>query len=371
MSSRRRVLLLTLGALSLLATLMWRVVRQYAIATPSYRWARASVRQLVFLRGRILLRNGLSDVFVSDDNGRSWRALSEKPPTFTGANGNELWAAHGWPGRHEKPIASIWRSPDGGETWSTKDVELAKSRDATLYSLLPAAFVNEPGEPPLLLMSDAQIVRPELSADSSTWKRVGRRPDAELRPSEGTVNPALAGRRSGRSMYVASAGHISLSNDDGLTWADEHVHSFFNAQIQCVERECYALLGELGSEWSGLMITEAGSNDWKLLSTFALSALAQALATDKSSGVVESFGATAMIATSEGVYVAGILNAGRNSSGAVFRVSPDGAIGVVGHTVPEGLWVLERDSDGALWAGGEGAFRYEAGKWVNAWFAPG
>lgn len=39
------------------------------------------------------------------------------------------------------------------------------------------------------------------------------------------------------------------------------------------------------------MITEAGSNDWKLLSTFGLSALAQALAAYKSSGVVESFGA--------------------------------------------------------------------------------
>jgi hypothetical protein len=170
---------------------------------------------------------------------------------------------------------------------------------------------------------------------------------------------------------VASAGHISLSNDDGLTWADEHVHPFFDARIRCVERVCYALLSELGSEWNGLMITEAGSNHWKLLSTFGLSALAQALAAYKSSGVVESFGATAMIATSEGVYVAGIVNAGKNSSGAVFRVPRDGAITAIGHTVPEGLWVLERGPDGALWAGGEGAFRYEAGKWVNAWSAPG
>jgi hypothetical protein len=290
---------------------MWQVARQYAMSTPSYRRARACVRQIVFLRGRILLRNELSEVFVSDDNGRSWRTLSEKPPTLTVANGNELWGAHGWPGHHEGPSASIWRSADRGETWSKKDVEVATARDAALYSLLPAGFVNEPGEPPLLLMSDVQIVRPELSADSSKWKRVGRRPDAELRPSKGTVNPTLAGRRYGRSIYVASAGHISLSNDDGMTWADEHVHPFFDARIRCVERACYALLSELGSEWNGLMITEAGSNDWKLLSTFGLSAVAQALAAYKSSSVVESFGATAMIATSEGVYVAGIVNAAR------------------------------------------------------------
>lgn len=370
MSSRKRLLLLTFGALSLLAPLVWQVARQYAMRMPSYRRARASVTQIVFLRGRILLRNELSDIFVSDDHGRSWRALSEEAPTLTVANGNELWAAHGWPGRHEEPSASIWRSADRGETWSSKDVEVAKARDAALYSLLPAAFVNEPGDPPLLLMSDGQIVRPELSADSSKWKRVGRRPDAELSPSNGTVNPTLAGRRYGRSIYVASSGHISLSNDDGLTWADEHVHPFFDAQIRCVERDCYALLSELGSEWNGLMITEAGSNDWKLLSTFGLSALTQALAADESSRMVESFGANAMIAASDGVYVAGSVNAGKNSSGAVFRVSRDGLITAIGHAVPEGLWVLERGPDGALWAGGDGVFRYEAGKWVNVWSAP-
>lgn len=197
MSSRKRLLLLTLGALSLLAPLVWQVARQYAMSMPSYRRARACVRQIVFLRGRILLRNELSDVFVSDDNGRFWRTLSEKPPTLTVANGNELWGAHGWPGHHEGPSASIWRSADRGETWSNKDVEVAKARDAALYSLLPAGFVNEPGEPPLLRMSDVQIVRPELSADSSKWKRVGRRPDAKLRP------PACRTRSSWGSLGLA------------------------------------------------------------------------------------------------------------------------------------------------------------------------
>jgi hypothetical protein len=101
------------------------------------------------------------------------------------------------------------------------------------------------------------------------------------------------------------------------------------------------------------------SNDWKWLSTFGLPVLTQALAGDKARGVVETFGADAMIVTSEGVYVAGIVNAGKDSWGAVLRVSRDGAIAAVGHGVPEGLGALERDPDGTLWAGGQGAFRLE------------
>jgi hypothetical protein len=367
---RKRVLLMTCCALVLLAFGARWGIHRHATGMPSYRRALASVQQVTFLSGRILLRNELSDVFASDDNGRSWRQLSQRPPTLTVANGNELWGASGWPGIHEGPSASIWRSTDRGETWSKKDVDVTTTRDEALYARLPAAFVNEPADPPLLLMSNVQIVRPELAADSSTWKRVGRSIPG-LRPSDGTVNPTIAGRRYGRSIYVASAGHIFLSNDEGLNWADEQVHAFFDGEIHCVEVACYALLSELGSEWNGLLTTEAGSNAWKLLTTFDLPALSQALAANQSRGVVEAFGADAMIATNEGVYVAGIINAGKKSWGAVLRVSRDGAITAVGHGVPEGLWSLERAPDGTLWAGGQGAFRLEAGEWVNVWSAPG
>lgn len=366
----KRALLPTLGALVLVGFAGWRAVRHNATTLPSYQRARASVEQIAFLRGRILLRNELSNVFASDDNGRSWRLLSKEPPTFAVANGNELWAAHGWPGIHEGPSASIWRSADRGQTWSKEDVEVTSRRDEALYARLPAAFVNEPGDAPLLLMSDVQLVRPELLADSSKWQRVGS-PIRGLRPSDGTVNPTVTGRRYGNSIYVASAGHIFLSNDEGRTWGDEQVHRFFAARIRCVEGACYALLSELGSEWNGLMTTTTGTNDWRLLSAFHLPELARVLGADKARGVVETFGADAMIATPEGVYVAGIVNAGKKSWGVVLRVSPDGAITTVGHSVPEGLWVLERAPDGTLWAGGQGAFRLQAGEWVEAWTASG
>jgi hypothetical protein len=368
MSRWKRALALTLGVVGVVGIIAWWGMRRYAASLPSVRRARASVKQIVFLRGRALVRNELSEVFASDDNGRSWRGLSEKPPTMTVANGNELWGAHGWPGHHEGPSASIWASADRGETWSNKDVELTTKHGPALYAQLPAAFLNEPGDPALLLMSNAQIVRPELAADSSTWKRVGH-PVPDIRSSRGTVNPTVAGRRYGRSIYVASVGRIFLSNDDGLTWVHQNVHPFFDARIQCVELACYALLMELGSEWNGLMTTEAGTNDWTLISTFGLPALEQALAADPSRGVVEAFGACALVATTEAIYVAGIVNAGRNPRGVVLRVTRDGAITAVGQSVPEGLWELERAPDGSLWAGGQGAFRLEAGGWTNVWSA--
>lgn len=343
--------------------------RRYAESMPSYQLARASVKQIVFVRGRVLVRNEISDVFASDDDGRSWRGLSGQPPRFAVANGTELWAAFGWPGIHEGPSASIWRSTDRGETWSKADIALADRLSPMLHGQLPAAYINEPGGVPLLIMSDSQLVHPELATDSSTWKRIGR-PIPDLRPSPGTVNPTVAGRSHGGALYVASEGHIFMSNDGALTWAEARTHRFIDAQIQCEKSTCYALLTERGSEWNGLMSTESGSNDWKSVSTFNVSALVEALSGDRWRGKVETFGACAMIATSDGIYVAGIVNAGDKPWGAVLRLDREGRMTSVGRGVPVGLWVLERSPDGTLWAGGRGAYRLVRGEWVSAWSEP-
>jgi hypothetical protein len=166
-----------------------------------------------------------------------------------------------------------------------------------------------------------------------------------------------------------------LSNDDGLTWDDETVYPSSGVGIRCVELTCYAVRyavrPELGPDWDGLMTTEAGTNHWRLLADFKPSELTRVLAPDKRIGAVKRFGAGAMVATAEGVYVAGFVDPGKEPWwGVVLRVSRDGAIAPVGHAVPEGLFVLERAPDGVLWAGGHGAFRLEAGEWVKAWSAP-
>jgi hypothetical protein len=85
---------------------------------------------------------------------------------------------------------------------------------------------------------------------------------------------------------------------------------------------------------------------------------------------VALFGATALLVTEDRVLVAEIVDAGGESWGAVLAVAPDGTIATVGHGVPKGLWVLEQAPDGAVWAGGEGAYRLQGDEWVPMWSAP-
>jgi hypothetical protein len=366
-SRRRLVLLLTLALVGVIAAICG--LRCSATQMPpSYRRAQAAVRQILFVEGRTLVRNELSELFASDDHGRSWRALSEKPPLLGIANSGEIWGAHGWPGIHEGPSAALWRSADRGETWSKTTIELAGARGDALYARLPAAFINEPDDAPLLVMSDFQLVRPALVADSSTWQRVGR-PIPGLQRTTGTINTGAAGRQHRRSIYVASSGFMFFSGDDGTTWAREPVHPFFDARIRCRGTTCYALLSELGSRWSGLMTAEVGTNHWRSLRTFEVSDVAAALASDPRHAAITTFGADALLLADSGVYVAGIVDAGRDAWGAVLRVDPAGAITSVGRSVPEGLWVLEQAPDGTLWAGGQGAYRLQGEEWILAWSA--
>jgi hypothetical protein len=331
--------------------------------SPSSRRARASVEQIVFVRGRVLVANELGELFGSDDGGASWRALRGHPGTLAVANGGELWGAKGWPGHHEDPSAEIWFSDDRGDSWSNKDLELPEPRHK-VHAHLPGAFLQEPANPPLLAMWTRQLVRPEVTSKPSTWKRVGTIPDAALSPSGGAAGLEYRG-----SIYLAVLGHIFLSRDQAQTW-DRRDVSFMKAQIRCHADTCHALLDELGGAVDGLVTAAAGTNDWTPVTSFAPATVAPALTSDGRHASIERFGATAIVARDDGVYVAGIVHTGKESWGAVLRVDRAGAVTMVGHGVPDGLWVLEQAPDGTLWTGGgQGAYRLQAGEWVRTWSA--
>jgi hypothetical protein len=336
---------------------------------PSNRRARGSVTQIVFVQGRVVLVSEASELFASDDSGRTWRALPDRVPMLAVANGHELWGAHGWPGYHERASAQIWRSLDLGETWSTAKLDLPERYGPALDSRLPAAFLNEPDDEPLLAMSDFQLVRPQITADSAAWSRVGARVPGGGR-STGTINADVTGRKHGRSIYVAFPDSIAFSDDNARTWSDAAVRPAYDAAVRCTGSTCYALLSQLGSEWSELATTEAGSNRWTRLRTFDVPAVAAALAAESRYEPVHTFGACAMFADADAIFVAGIVNAGSQSWGAVLRVGLDGGLTSVGGGVPDGLWVVERAPDGVLWAGGQGAYRLQGGAWLRTWSGP-
>jgi hypothetical protein len=370
-SSRTRILVPLVLGIAAIALAIPALQRCSAISrkeAPAYRRAHGSVVQIVFTDRRTLSRNELSELFASDDNGLSWRALPGTPHAMSIANGTELWGAQGWPGHHERASASVSYSSDSGETWSTVELKLPDARGDELYARLPAAFINEPGAAPLLVMSDFHLARPELAADSTKWKTVGRRALGEERV-RGTVDRA-AGLQHGHSIYIAASGSIYFSADDGESWSRQEVHPFFDAQIRCRERTCYALLSQRGSEWNGLMTTEVGTNDWKSVRTFDAAELAPILTAVQKHGPVSLFGATTLLVTAKGVFVAGIVNAGPDPWGIVLSVAPDGSLATIGHALPKGLRVLEQASDGSLWTGGEGAYRLQDGEWSPIWVAP-
>jgi hypothetical protein len=261
------------------------------------------------------------------------------------------------------------------------DLELPDKRRERIDCRLPAAYINEPGDQPLLVMSDFQLVRPDLVTNSSAWKRVGQRISG-LEPSTGTVNSTAAGLKHGGSIYVASAGSIFLSNDEGITWSETSVDSLYRTDIRCVESTCYALSSNADSKWGGFLTTEAGTNTWRYIK-FDPTAIVHALTADRQYPAPDTFAALALVPTNAGIYVSGVVQAGDQRWGAVLRVDRAGEIAKVGHSIPVGLgvpaniwgsidlWVLEQAPDGTLWTGGQGAYRLQEGEWVKVWPAPG
>jgi hypothetical protein len=309
--------------------------------SPSYRRAHAAIYQVTFVDGRVILRNELSELYASDDNGHTWRTLAAHPSVLT-TSGNEIWGAQGWPGHHERPSAAVWRSTDRGDTWAYKSISVSREND-DLYARLPAAFINEPSTPPVLLMSDFHLAEPAV-AEPSQWKRFGGR-IASANHVRGTVEGA-DGIQHGSSIYVASADAMYLSTDGAEHWTTASVPRFRHAKLRCRESTCYALLS--GIEFVGLMTTRAGTNEWTQLRSL------DGTATD-------------FVPTAQGFLITSVEAIETNDPRGIVRRVDDTKTTQVGGALPGGVWTLEQAPDGTLWAGGQGAYRLDGEQWTHVW----
>jgi hypothetical protein len=357
---------------------------------------RRAVNQIVPLQDKsLIIRNDFGNLFKTTDGGRHWRKIGGHTHYLAVSDGRVLWSFIGWPGIHEAPMAEVWRSGDLGETWQERKFDVPTERSEALFALLPAVVANQPAGPPLVLMYNLQLKRPEPWTDLRSWSNVGVPVPIDDR-AFGVWHGAAVEHR---GTYYAAVGRsqIFMSTDAAKTWTDTSVPCFDDAILRCLEDTCYSLLigrygkcgahpAQLGtllelSASNRLYGTRAGTNRWTRTVDLSAGSLTPALRViARGRPPIRRFEATAMVVNAEGIYVAGVVNSrfdcfttitGKDCSdtewGVVVRVSREGKVSPVGKSFDEGVWSLERDAEGLLWAGGSGAFRLMDGAWVRMW----
>ena len=215
-------------------------------------------------------------------------------------------------------MAELWRSDDSGETWSEHKFDVPVERTEALYALLPAAFVNQPGDRPLVLMHNLQLKRPEPWATLRSWSNVGVPVPIDDRAFSVWHGAAVEYRG---TLYAAVGGAcIFISRDGGKTWTATAVRQFEDSALRCSGDVCFSLLtgrrddrdaaGNLPirSVSSAVYSTKAGEGKWTRTVDLSVGALTKALGrTARNRSPIRRFEATAMAASDDGVYVAGVV----------------------------------------------------------------
>jgi hypothetical protein len=325
---------------------------------------RNTVRQILFLGERRVIVHSPGAVATSDLQAGSWREAWLKPERLAVADRDEVWGCQGWPGIHEGPSATVWHSQDLGLSWDKKKLALPSDFDR-VPSRLPGAFINEPTDPPLLLMYDLQMKQPRAGKEVDDWTSVGTRIPGE----QPGFTFEWSGLRHGGTVYVGGLGQIFMSRDSGQTWSRAKPHRFTTIKIRCRDDRCFALLDDVVTErWYGIFSTPLRANDWQLFASLDLAAVAKALAKQAAGrGSIASFAATDMVIDSNNVYVSVAANIGRWDWGAVLALAADGSLRSLKGSVPGPLWTLAVSPDGSVWAGGEGAYRQTGTGWTKVW----
>jgi Neuraminidase (sialidase) len=174
-----------------------------------------------------------SAVYKSTDNGKSWSLLSEIPTsdsdTYSSFGGGGLCRVRGGAIYHSgfemgSESVDVWRSTDGGNTWSIRSDSIGSSVDANESSL-----VSLPGGDILMITRTTNNgLRQYVSTDgASTWQETGRiqeTPDTPTRPKVYRIGGSLYcvfGDRQDDTYWIISAPVESVRNEktDGSVWS--------------------------------------------------------------------------------------------------------------------------------------------------------
>jgi hypothetical protein len=302
-------------------------------------------------------------LLASDLDAKVWFPLSGDPRHLAVADGRQIWGCFGSVGNADDatPSATTWHSPDEGRTWTKVGLTLPADAGLTpaLLKRLPLEFINEATDPPLLLMFDGGLMSPAPGRDYDEWRLVGHVPTAR-RPASGAQHRG--------TIYVAAENRIFMSTDSAATWSSQPVHEFSRAEIRCQGDVCYALLSQGGSESNTVVTAAASTNQWKPLGSLEVPELAAALREETvERGPIARFGASAILARSDGVYVGGFVNAGEDAWGAVVFVKRTGELVALKGSLPGGVWALASGPDQSLWAVAYSLYKRVDDTWIPVW----
>lgn len=211
---------------------------------------------------RLLAAGGEAGILASDDGGVSWQAVSGEGPGTVTAVGSAGVDAVAW-GASGGAAGSLWRSRDGGRTWSKVGGSLPASRVRSL--------AVRPGKPDhLLAVGDGRLFSSRDGGRS--WQEV---PVEQLNfmpqwPGRVDLKPAVLGVAynpvNPDVVYLATEKGVweSERGGAGARWLRGSAMRFF-ASVQALQvGERVAVLA--GAPNGDLYLSEDGGRSWRFLS---------------------------------------------------------------------------------------------------------
>ncbi len=263
---------------------------------------------------------------ITRDGGASWsHAITIPINQLSVGHDGQLWGFHAWGGIHEPSSAALTYSTDGGDSWTTIELDA----DA----VMPTAFMNAAGERPLLLTRTGQIWV-LAGEDIDTWRAWHQ---FGVPNPDGAAGPGLA---VGDALYVATKDRVWLSEDHGRTWNSIELPGIVRFAQDAAD--CWAINSD-----GVLYKTPRGRNEWDHVVDVPAVRIPFSLAAKK--------GKVYVTAEGDGWIAYGAMV---DSTG---KVTPlPGLHGKQAYSV-------RLDPSGIAWCVADGLHRETDGEWVRTW----